>query len=100
MESLEEQLVRLRAMAARDLRAKDQIAIHTAICVWEAANLVANAMSPRTVELAERLVAPGSFPNMSASEGHELSAALNDIQGALEGLRENGIFLGSEDEDE
>ncbi|MEC7520127.1 MAG: hypothetical protein VYE22_09700 [Myxococcota bacterium] len=33
-------------------------------------------LGKRTVELAERLVAPGSFPQISASEGHELSDAV------------------------
>lgn len=29
-------------------------------------------MNPRLNELLNRMVAPGQFPNMSASEGHEL----------------------------
>ena len=29
-------------------------------------------MDKRTQELLDRLIAPGSFPNMSCSEGHEL----------------------------
>jgi hypothetical protein len=33
----------------------------------------------RLKELAERLVAPGSFPNMSASEGHELYEGIRDL---------------------
>lgn len=44
-------------------------------------------LSPRTQELAERLVAEGSFPQISASEGHELSQA---ILGTIKLVRSHG----------
>jgi len=38
-------------------------------------------MDTRTQELLERLVAPGQFPNMSCSEGHELhEGVLNETE--------------------
>ena len=35
-------------------------------------------MDARTQELLDRLVAPGQFPNMSCSEGHELHEGVTD----------------------
>lgn len=45
-------------------------------------------MDARTQELLDRLVAPGQFPNMSCSEGHELhegiTGELDRLAGAVE----------------
>lgn len=41
-------------------------------------------LDERVSELALRLVAPGAFPQISASEGHELSEAIVSMCGALE----------------
>jgi nitrogen-specific signal transduction histidine kinase len=36
-------------------------------------------MNPRLKELLDRMVAPGQFPNMSASEGHELVELVREL---------------------
>jgi hypothetical protein len=42
----------------------------------------------RLRELAERLVSPGSFPNMSASEGHELYEGIQELLDEAESYKE------------
>ncbi|MCK5017439.1 MAG: hypothetical protein KAS32_10265 [Candidatus Peribacteraceae bacterium] len=41
-------------------------------------------MNPRLRELLERMTAPGPFPNMSASEGHELVEMVYELNEELE----------------
>lgn len=36
-------------------------------------------MNPRLKELLDRMVAPGQFPNMSASDGHEMFDMVHEL---------------------
>lgn len=45
-------------------------------------------MNPRLKELLDRMVAPGQFPNMSASEGHELFELVHEMETKLQKAKE------------
>lgn len=55
-------------------------------------------MDARTQELLDRLVAVGQFPNMSASEGHELHEGVTDeLDDLNDRLQQHEISLWSEE---